>query len=179
MSLDAVKLQAAVPFPPDEVHAVTRQVELRKSVNPNIRKIELLEQHEFADVLYQVITPPIPFVSARALLVQRQFSTFKSQNCNGDEVTGYKWYMKSIDSHPLAPNDGDAIRATVHLQAIRIEPHPKLPKHSVVTVINQFDVGGWIPSAAIAIASSKMTSEVVDKMGAHVAEYRRRKAQMK
>lgn len=52
-SLDCIKLNAVVPFIPEEVHAVTRDVEIRKAVNPNVAHAELLETHDHGDILYQ------------------------------------------------------------------------------------------------------------------------------
>ena len=135
-SLDMVKLVAHVPYHVDEIHAITRDVEIRKLVSPLVSHVELLEQHDNGDILYQRVTPPIPLMSARTMLIERKFSVHKTPQ---HDSSSYHWYMKSLDTHHKLPKgDQGAVRCTIHVQALRIEPHPTLPKNAILTVVNQY-----------------------------------------
>jgi len=138
--LDAVKLVAHVPYPADELHAITRDIDIRREVSPLVSHVELLEEHEHGDVVYQRVTPPIPLMSVRTMLIERKFTVHKrTLEHEASPVNAYHWFMKSLDTHAKLPKgESSSVRCTIHVQAMRIEPHPTLPKNTILTVVNQY-----------------------------------------
>ena len=135
-----IKCLAKIPYNKDVVFEAIANLNIRKQWDSVFSELRVVNYNgeNGAEILYMVIKSPVFIVSDREFVQQRKiwrnFPTAKS----------HMLHFISVDS-PECPLNKKCIRAETIVSGYFIEDDPDEPGHSIIGVLSQTDVKGYIP----------------------------------
>ena len=135
-----IKCYAKIPYNKDIIFEAISNLEIRKKWDNVFSELKVVNHNgeNGAEILYMIIKSPVFFVSDRDFIQQRKvWKNFPTKN-------SHILHFISVET-PECPISEKCVRAETVISGYYMQDDPENPGHSILGVLSQTDVKGYIP----------------------------------